>query len=112
MKQEKKDSGTESIYQALRTVIDPELGINMVDLGLLYDVKVTSDKEHVTSVHVVMTLTTPGCPLGGYFLEEVTKVTSQALEIDEEHVKVEIVFDPPWTYDMMNEESMAELGLD
>lgn len=97
----------ERVTEALKAVIDPELGINMIDLGLLYSV----DKVE-NEIVVTMTLTTPGCPLGGYFLERVAEETARCEAVDERNVRVKIVFDPPWTQDMMSEEGKAELGFD
>jgi metal-sulfur cluster biosynthetic enzyme len=97
----------DQILQALRGLIDPELGINVVDLGLIYDVRMTEELVFVT-----MTLTTMGCPLGPWFLENVKKTVGEGVGISQDKVEVEITFDPPWTRDMMNEDAIAELGLD
>jgi metal-sulfur cluster biosynthetic enzyme len=99
------------VEKKLRTVIDPELGINMVDLGLVYGVTVKSQKSKVT-IEIVMTLTTPGCPLGGYFVERVKEAVAGLPGVEAEAVEVEITFDPPWTMEMMNEEAKANLGFD
>jgi metal-sulfur cluster biosynthetic enzyme len=93
------------IWEKLKTVMDPELNIDIVSLGLIYEVKVTK------TIQIVMTLTTPGCPLAGVFD---TIVKDSLRDIDgldvEKDVSVELTFDPPWTTDMMSEESRAELG--
>jgi metal-sulfur cluster biosynthetic enzyme len=102
----------ENIYQALKTVIDPELGINIVDLGFIYDIQLKSKKNKLQSIHLTMTLTTPGCPLGGYFVDQVKQAISNTLSIKEEDIIVEIVFDPPWTPDIITESAKAELGFD
>ena len=102
----------EKVFVALKQVIDPELGVNIVDLGLVYEVDLKKEGERVVSVNVEMSLTTPGCPLGGYFLEQVNGVVARATGLDEEMVKVQIVWDPPWIPDMMKDEIRAELGLD
>lgn len=99
------------VRQALKTVIDPELGINMVDLGLLYEVRIESEGSSVVGAEVVMTLTTPGCPLAPYFDEQVRKTAAEALGLDEGVVGVKMIFDPPWTRNMMSEEAVAELGM-
>lgn len=108
-----------SVRQALKTVIDPELGVNIVDLGLIYEIKVISDpamrragKRQATSIHILMTLTTPGCPLGGWFLEHVKEAVVSVVGVEEEQVEVEITFDPPWTMELMDLEAKAELGFD
>jgi len=99
-----------SVRALLKTVIDPELGINVVDLGLLYGVDFPQEGDK--KVGIRMTLTTPGCPLGPYFIEQVSSVVANGLGIPTEAVEVQFVFDPPWTQDMMDEEAIAQLGLD
>ncbi len=120
------------VLRGLKRVVDPELGIDMVSLGLLYEVvvedadenkvraifldeyeeEVDDEFETVKRVRVKMTLTTPGCPLGGYFLDRVAGEVAEELGLDRESVGVQIVFDPPWTPTMMTEESRAELGME
>ncbi len=103
----------ESIFDALRTVIDPELGIDIVSLGLIYDVSLypvqtkSGTEQHV---HITMTLTTPGCPLAGVFdgmLRDSLK-TIDGLDTQRQ-VQIELTFDPPWVPDMMSEDARAEL---
>jgi metal-sulfur cluster biosynthetic enzyme len=115
------DSPTpEIVYQHLSQVIDPELHIDIVSLGLIYDVTVaevqTVDGPQA-KIHILMTLTTPGCPLAGVF-DQMVKESLIGLEddngdpIDPDHqVEVELTFDPPWLPEMMTEEARAELGL-
>jgi metal-sulfur cluster biosynthetic enzyme len=100
------------IEQALKQVIDPELGINMVDLGLLYDIQLNNQNSKLNSVEVIMTLTTPGCPLGGYFVDRVTEVTAEAAGIEPEQVVVRMVWDPPWNPGLITLEAQAALGFD
>jgi metal-sulfur cluster biosynthetic enzyme len=101
----------EQIKTVLKTVLDPELGINIVDLGLLYKITIaTSDTLHDSRINILMTLTTPGCPLGGWFVEQVKQAVASGLNIDEDQVMVEITFDPPWSQELMTEEAKAELG--
>jgi metal-sulfur cluster biosynthetic enzyme len=96
---------TDALRDLLRDVIDPEIGVNIVDLGLLYDVRLSGDG--VAAIR--MTLTTPGCPLGGYLtdaihdtLQDVPGVTS---------VDVQIVWEPPWDPDeMMSDWAKNQLG--
>ncbi|MDY6770277.1 MAG: metal-sulfur cluster assembly factor [Candidatus Nanohaloarchaea archaeon] len=97
----------DEVREQLREVIDPELGINIVDLGLVYEI--TPETED-GGVHVLMTLTSPGCPLQGVFREEVTKHVSELDGVAPEDVEVELTFDPPWNQDRMSEEARAELG--
>lgn len=106
------------IYQSLKTVIDPELGINIVDLGLIYSVKFDHSTAKASkmgdnpSISILMTLTTPGCPLGPWFVDTVRHTVATAAGLDPELVSVQITFDPPWTQDLMNAEALAELSLD
>lgn len=88
-----------------QNVNDPELGINVVDLGLLYDVDIRGEKD----VRIEMTLTTMGCPLYDVIEAEITKTLRQKYG-DDLIVEVEFVFDPPWTPDMMSEDARMELG--
>lgn len=82
----------DTVTGLLREVIDPELGINIVDLGLLRGVAVAG-----STVRVVMTLTTPACPLGPYITEQITDLLSQLITITD--IEVEVVWSPPWDPD-------------
>lgn len=93
----------EQIWQALKKVIDPELGVSIVDLGLVYDVRYEAGVAEVE-----MTLTSPGCPLAPLIDKLVREAISGISEVKQ--VTVEIVWDPPWTTDMMSEELKAEFG--
>ena len=104
----------ENIYQCLSKVIDPELHIDIVSMGLVYDVTISTVQTEAGSqqkIHILMTLTTPGCPLAGVFKE---LVLSQLTDLEginyKEDIDVELTFDPPWMVDMMTEEARAELG--
>jgi metal-sulfur cluster biosynthetic enzyme len=94
----------EQINKSLKTVLDPEIGINIIDLGLVYDVKI--DKDNVT---VVMTLTTPGCPMMAMFDSEVEKAVKKIKGVKK--VKVEITFDPPWTPERMSKTARRKLRI-
>lgn len=102
------------IYDRLKTVMDPELNIDLVSLGLIYDVSVSTRQTpegERQQVHIVMTLTTPGCPLAGVFDKLVKDALFGLPDLDpEQDVTVELTFDPPWVQDMMSEEAKAELG--
>lgn len=93
------------VRKALKKVVDPELNINIVDLGLIYDVR-----EEKGVVEVEMTLTTPGCPLVGVIDKRVKDAVKKIKGIRK--LTVEIIWDPPWTQEMMSDEAKAELGLD
>ena len=95
----------EEVLDALRDVYDPEIPINVVDLGLIYDVQV--DKG---DVDVKMTLTFAGCGLGPYIAQQAEWRIAEMEGVDE--INVELTFDPPWTPDMITEEGKKLLGLD
>lgn len=103
---------SEHIRECLRSVIDPELNINIVDLGLLYDIQVVAPKPNEPYIFITMTLTTPGCPLGVTFDRMVRDALATLPNINPERdAKITLTFDPPWIPDMMSEEAKAELGL-
>ena len=93
------------IREGLKEVIDPELGVNIVDLGLIYEIK-TSEADN--NVEIRMTLTFPGCPAGPYIIAQVNQVVEDLEGVEE--VDVEIVWDPAWSPEMMSEEIRMEYG--
>jgi FeS assembly SUF system protein len=99
------DAVSEEVIQALRTVYDPEIPLNIYDLGLVYRIEWTAPGM----IEIDMTLTAPGCPVAG----EMTKGVQVAVAaIDSiQRVKVNLVFDPPWDQSRMSEEAQLELGL-
>lgn len=104
----------DKVREQLKTVQDPELFINIVDLGLVYEVNVTEERkdgeteERVYKVFILLTLTSPGCPLADTFESMITRAVKKIEEVEE--VNIELTFDPPWNQDMMSEEAKAELG--
>lgn len=98
----------QSVYAALRNVIDPELYVNVVDLGLIYEVTIEPAGDR-WNVHVKMTLTSPGCPAGPQLVREVREAISDLGE-HVGRVEVEVVFNPLWTPDRMTDEARDELG--
>ncbi len=94
----------EDVYNALAKVYDPELALPVTDLGLVYDVQVDGTKAEVK-----MTLTTMGCPMAG----SITEMARRAiLEVDGiTDANVELIFDPPWSIDMMSDEARMRLGM-
>lgn len=94
----------ETIRKALRAVKDPELGLNIIDLGLVYDVEVNEGGQ----VHVRMTLTSPGCPAGGEILQGVRDVAGEVEGVTD--VEVELVWEPYWTPEKMDPRVRAFLG--
>jgi metal-sulfur cluster biosynthetic enzyme len=95
---------TELVWDALKKVLDPEIQVSIVDLGLIYDVSVNDAK-----VSVKMTLTTPGCPMSRFIARQAQEAVS-ALE-GVEDAEVELVWDPPWTPDRITPEGKKILGL-
>lgn len=96
--------GTE-IIEALRTVYDPEIPVNIFELGLIYRV----DIDEAQHVQIEMTLTSPGCPVAGTLPEE---VRTRVAEVDGvSGASVDVVWDPPWNPGMMSEEAQLELGM-
>lgn len=98
-------SKEEEIVNALKTIYDPEIPVNIYDLGLIYEVNVSKEGKAV----VVMTLTSPNCPVAESMPQEVFEKVSEVEGLT--HVDVNLTFDPPWTKDMLSEEAMLELGL-
>ncbi|MDG2278496.1 MAG: putative Fe-S cluster assembly protein SufT [Pseudomonadales bacterium] len=94
----------EYVWFALRSVFDPEIPVNIADLGLIYAVALRD-----STAHIKMTLTAPGCGMGPVLIAEVEERVKQAPGIDE--VEIELVFEPPWSREMMSEEAQLELGL-
>lgn len=93
------------IVEALREVYDPELHYNIYDLGLVYDVTIEDGK-----VGVLMTLTTPACPIGPMVTEQLQETIRLIPGVKD--VDIQWTFDPPWHPDMMSEEAKADLGID
>jgi len=93
----------ELAIQQLKTVIDPELGVNVVDLGLIYDLQIQDGQ-----IDVLMTLTTPGCPLHDSIAGGVKRALEQIDGIRD--VRVQVTWNPPWTPERMSEEALRQLG--
>jgi len=94
----------DKIEDALRTVHDPEIPVNIMELGLVYEIKI----EDGGKVKITMTLTAPACPVAGEIIMEVESKVRTIEGITDVHVH--LTFDPPWTRDMMTEEAKLELG--
>lgn len=94
-----------TIIEVLKTIFDPEIPVNIYDLGLIYEVKVKEDG----SAWVQMTLTSPNCPVAESLPVEVEEKVKTVEEVTS--AKVEIIFEPPWDKDMMSEEAKYELGM-
>jgi len=96
------------IWEVLKAVYDPEIPVNIVDLGLIYDLKIEQQAEK-NIVNIQMTLTSPGCGMGPVIADDVKHKVSVVPNVDE--VEVDVVFDPPWNNDMLSEEAKLELGM-
>ena len=94
----------EKIVKELKSIFDPEIPVDIYELGLIYDVFVNEDNE----VKILMTLTTPNCPVAETLPQEVEEKIKSIDEV--KTAEVEITFDPPWTKDLMSEEAKLELG--
>lgn len=106
MQEQQQEKLQVRIRDQLRKVLDPELGVSIWDLGLVYETAVSKDGVCM----ITMTLTTIGCPLFGVIEKE---IEDKLMEIDGiEDVKIDLTFDPPWTPDKMSEEAKIQLGLD
>jgi len=92
------------VYERLKKVFDPELHINIVDLGLIYEVGVKGGQ-----VNILMTLTFPGCPLGVVIHKEIKEKMTTLQGVKE--TKINITFDPPWDFSKVSEEAKATLGI-
>jgi FeS assembly SUF system protein len=93
------------IIDTLKTIYDPEIPINIYEIGLIYEINID---DH-NNVKLVMTLTTPNCPVAESLPAEVREKTASVEGVNE--VDLELTFDPPWTQDMLSEEAKLELGL-
>ena len=93
------------VLEALKTVRDPEIPVNLVDLGLIYELIVRKDG----TVYVEMTLTTPACPVAGALPGQVQQAVAAVAGVND--VRVKLVWTPPWSQDRMSEEARLELGL-
>ena len=94
----------EKIVKELKSIFDPEIPVDIYELGLIYDVFVNEDNE----VKILMTLTTPNCPVAETLPQEVEEKIKSIDDV--KTAEVEITFDPPWTKDLMSEEAKLELG--
>jgi|TARA_B100001079_G_C16315981_1_gene472356 FeS assembly SUF system protein len=102
---EEANSLGEKIVGVLKTIFDPEIPVDIYELGLIYDVFINEDND----VKILMTLTSPNCPVAETLPVEVEEKVKSLDEIKD--VQVEITFDPPWTQDLISEEAKLELGM-
>lgn len=97
------DALVDQLYDMLHEVIDPEIGVNIVDLGLVFEVTMVG-----RCASVRMTLTTPGCPLSGYMDDSIRHTLTRLPEVDDTHT--DLVWEPAWEPDMMTDEAKRQLG--
>ena len=97
-----------NVVEVLKQCNDPELPIDLWNLGLIYDLEINEEDEKF-SVDIVMSLTTPGCTMGQYMIDDIKSKMSSIKSIS--RVDVELTFDPPWSPEMMTEEGKVKLGL-
>ncbi len=98
------DSRIDQIIERLKDVYDPEIPVNIYDLGLVYNVDVDGDNK----ANIIMTLTAPGCPVADMLVEDTRQAALAVEGVDD--ANVELTFDPPWDKSMMSEEARLELG--
>ena len=99
----------EHVREALKQVIDPELFVNIVDLGLIYVVDVQPQDDATNHVKVEMTMTSPMCPAGPQLVAQTQKVVEELEGVS--HCQVKVVMDPPWTPDRMSEDAKDQLNI-
>lgn len=95
----------EKIVKVLKTVFDPEIPVDIYELGLIYDVMINEDRD----VKILMTLTTPNCPVAESLPLDVENKVKSMQEVND--AEVEITFDPPWSQDLMSDEAKLEIGI-
>lgn len=99
----------DAVREALKQVIDPELFVNIVDLGLIYLVTVTESEEGKSNISIEMTMTSPACPAGPQLLQNSKDVLGRLEGVGQ--VEVKLVMTPPWTPDRMTEDARDQLGI-
>ncbi|MER3547143.1 MAG: putative Fe-S cluster assembly protein SufT, partial [Rhodanobacteraceae bacterium] len=103
------DDVERAVWQQLRTCFDPEIPVNVVDLGLVYDVSLERRPQDKRAVYVKMTLTAPGCGMGDILVDDVRSKLEMIPTIEE--ANVDLVFDPPWNHSMMSDAAKLETGM-
>lgn len=99
----------EQVWEALRNCYDPEIPVNVVELGLIYDCSIKNDPELGNTIQIIMTLTAAGCGMGPVIAADVKAKLEHVPNVDK--VSVEITFDPPWSNEMLTDEAKLELGM-
>jgi len=104
-----EDDVKELVWQQMRTCYDPEIPINIVDLGLVYECDITRNDDSTRTVSVKMTLTAPGCGMGDILVQDVKEKVELIPTVRD--AKVELVFDPPWNHTMMSDAARLQTGM-
>ena len=104
-----EDDVRELAWKQMRACYDPEIPINIVDLGLVYECKVESNAEHTRDVSVTMTLTAPGCGMGEVLVQDIKERVGAIPTVRQ--VEVQLTFDPPWNQSMMSEAARLQTGM-
>ena len=99
----------DSVREALKQVIDPELFVNIVDLGLIYDVNINEQEDGQSDISVDMTMTSPACPAGPQLISQSKEAVGRLEGV--KGVEIKLVMDPPWTPDRMTEDARDQLGI-
>ncbi len=99
----------DAVLEELKKVIDPELFVNIVDLGLIYEVSIVDREDDKKDIKIDMTMTSPACPAGPQLIGNSKQVVGQMEDVCE--VEVKIVLDPPWTPDRMSDDARDQLGI-
>jgi len=99
----------QAIWDVLKTCYDPEIPVNIVDLGLVYDVHVVENDAGGNHIDITMTLTAPGCGMGPFIVDDVRAKTLSVEHVND--VEVELIFDPVWDRSMMSDEARLQLGM-
>ena len=95
----------EDIVKVIKTIFDPEIPVDIYELGLIYDVMINEDRD----VKIIMTLTTPNCPVAESLPADVKDKVKSMKEVND--VELELTFDPPWSQDLMSDEAKLEIGI-
>ena len=107
---EQRPFSEELVWDELKTIFDPEIPVNIVDLGLVYGCEISKSDEGGHKIDVKMSMTAPGCGMGNVLKADVESKLSRLPDVKQ--VNVEIVFDPPWTPALMSEAAKLQLGFD
>jgi probable FeS assembly SUF system protein SufT len=104
-----RDAVEANVWEALRTIFDPEIPVNIVELGLVYHCDLKASPSGAFDVHIIMTLTAPGCGMGPVLQMDAESAVRAIPGVQQAHV--EVVFDPPWSRDRMSEAALLQLGM-